>query len=58
MHNIEADWKSPRKIEEEVNDYKRTRFEWYMSEVDNGRLPRELAITALREEISNIEDLQ
>lgn len=50
-------WKSPRKIEEEVTAYKRTRFEYYMLEADEGRLPRALAITALREELDNIAEL-
>lgn len=44
-------WKSPRKIEEEVQEYRAKRFEDYMVMVDEGKLTRELAITALREEI-------
>ncbi len=44
-------WKSPRKIEEEVKEYRAKRFEDYMVMVDEGKLTRELAITALREEI-------
>lgn len=50
-------WKSPRKIAEEERDYKRTRFEWYMQQADEGKMSRELAIRALREEILNIIDL-
>lgn len=52
------EWKSPRKIEEEIKEYKRARFEYYMSEVDSGRLTRELAITALSEELSHIVELE
>lgn len=44
-------WKSPRKREEEVKEYRQKRFEDYMSMVDRGELTREIAITALREEI-------
>jgi len=44
-------WKSPRKREEEVKEYRLKRFEDYMSMVDRGELTREIAITALREEI-------
>lgn len=51
-------WKSPRKIAEEERDYKRQRFEWYMVEADEGRLPREIAIRALREEIEGIVILE
>ena len=50
-------WKSPRKVEEEVKQYKRSRFEWYMTQEDDGKMTRELAITALREELDNIEEL-
>jgi hypothetical protein len=45
------EWKSPRKIEEEVKEYRLKRFEDYMVLVDRGELTRELAFTALREEI-------
>ena len=44
-------WKSPRKIEEEVKAYRSQRFEDYMQQVDRGELTREIALTALREEI-------
>ena len=57
MSNLEQTWKSPRQIEEEIKEYKRTRFEYYMSEVDNGRLTRELAIAALGEELSHVVKL-
>lgn len=45
------EWKSPRKIEEEIKEYRLKRFEDYMQMEDRGELTRELAITALREEI-------
>lgn len=47
-------WKSPRKIEEEIRDYQRDRFEGYMQMVDRGAMNRPLALTALREELDNI----
>lgn len=49
-------WKSDRKIQEEIRDYKRSRFEWYMHEEDEGRLSREMAISALREELENLHE--
>ena len=49
------DWKSPRKIEEEVKEYRLKRFEDYMQMVDRGELTREIAITALRQEIEYSE---
>lgn len=51
-------WKSPRRVEEEVRDYKRSRFEWYMTEADEGRMERALALTALKEEMENIVELE
>ena len=45
------EWKSPRKLEEEAKEYRLKRFEDYMKLVDSGELPRELALTALREEV-------
>ena len=50
-------WKSPRKIEEEVKEYRLKRFEDYMVMVDEGKLTRELAFTALREEIQYSDQL-
>ncbi len=47
-------WKSPRKIEEEIKQYRRDRFEVYMQAVDRGELTRELAIAAFHEEDSVI----
>ena len=43
-------WKSPRKVEEEIKEYRRKRFEKYMEMADRGEIPRKLAIQALREE--------
>ncbi len=50
-------WKSPRKIEEEVSAYRQKRFEDYMVLVDKGEITRALAFTALREEIQYSEQL-
>lgn len=52
------EWKSPRKIEEEVNVYRRKRFEDYMARVDEGELTLALACTALREEILYSDSLE
>lgn len=49
-------WKSPRKREEEVQEYRAKRFEDYMVMVDKGELTREIAFTALREEIQFSEE--
>ena len=43
-------WKSPRKIEEEIKEYRRKRFETYMGMADRGEISRELEIQALKEE--------
>ena len=43
-------WKSPRKIDEEIKEYRRNRFETYMGMADRGEIERALAIQALREE--------
>lgn len=51
------EWKSPRKIEEEVQEYRAKRFEDYMVMVDKGEITRELAFTALREEIEYSDEL-
>lgn len=45
-----SEWKSPRKVEEEIKAYRRKRFEAYMEAADNGELSRELAIAAFRDE--------
>lgn len=44
-----SEWKSPRKIEEEIRDYRRNKFEVLMQEVDRGKISLEIAIQALRE---------
>ena len=44
-------WKSPRKVEEELREYKLKRFEAYMTMEDNGVLTRELALAAFRDEL-------
>lgn len=49
------EWKSPRKREEEVQEYRLKRFEDYMQMVDRGELTREIAYQALREEIEYSE---
>ncbi len=48
-----GNWKSPRKVEEEIRDYKRDRFEKYMLREQSGELTRALAIAALRTELDN-----
>lgn len=55
---MSEEWKSPRKVEEEVRNYKRERFEYHMTQADEGKITRELAIKALEQELSNIMELQ
>lgn len=50
---MEKEWKSPRRIEEELKQYRHQRFERYMQMVDDGKLTRALAIAALREELAS-----
>lgn len=50
------EWKSPRKREEEVAQYRAKRFEDYMTMADKGEITRELAITAFREELEHSEE--
>ena len=50
-------WKSPRKVQEDIRDYQRKRFEDYMRMADEGTLSRELAIAALRDEVEMEFDL-
>jgi hypothetical protein len=50
-YEVTGNWKSPRKIEEEILLYQRKRFEEYMEMEDVGMLTRELALAALREEL-------
>lgn len=48
-----SEFKSPRKVEEEIKLYQRDRFETYMQMADDGVLERALAITAFREELES-----
>lgn len=57
MERDTSNWKSPRKIEEEIKKYYHTRFEWYMQRVDDGELELDQAIEELRSEIENTVDL-
>lgn len=54
---MEKEWKSPRKIEEEVRQYRHTRLESLMKDVDDGKLTLEVAINGLRAEIAGEVDL-
>ena len=47
----QSEWKSPRKIDEEIRNYQRKRFEDYMSMADLRIISRELAIQAMRDEV-------
>lgn len=47
-------WKSPRKVDEEIRQYKHERFEKYMQMADDEVLTRALAIAAFTEEINDI----
>jgi hypothetical protein len=46
-------FKSPRKVEEELRQYQRARFEAYMRMADDGTITRELGIAALRDEMES-----
>lgn len=48
-----TEWKSPRRVEEEVKAYRAKRFEYYMKLSDDGILTEEEAIQACREELEN-----
>lgn len=50
-------WKSQRKLDEELKEYKHRRFEYYMEMEDRGEISRELAIRALREELLHLEEI-
>ncbi len=50
-------FKSKRKVEEEVREYKFKRFEDYMVMADEGKLERALAIVAFSEELEHTIDL-
>ena len=43
-------WKSPREIDEEVRLYKLSRFEHFMSQVDDGTMTEAEALEAIRAE--------
>lgn len=52
-YEVTPDWKSPRKIEIELRDYLRKRFEDYMVAQERGEYPTQaLAILALRQELN------
>lgn len=51
MELPEKPFMSPRALAEADRLYRAKRFEDYMVKVDKGELTRELAITALREEL-------
>lgn len=55
MERDTTNWKSPRKIEEEVKEYYHQRFEWYMERVDFGDISLEDAIVELKSEIEAAE---
>lgn len=44
-----SEWKSPRKVEEEIRDYRRNLFEILMAKVDRGEISRKMALKALRD---------
>ena len=48
MERDTSNWKSTRKIEEEIKKYYNTMFEWYMQRVDDGELLLDEAIAELR----------
>lgn len=48
---MSAEFKSPRKAEEELRKQNRDRFEEYMERVDRGEMTIELAMTALKGEV-------
>jgi hypothetical protein len=45
------EYKSPRKVEEEIREYTHKRFEAYMMMVDDGTLTRAIALTAFQDEV-------
>ena len=47
------DWKSPRKVEEEITLYKRERYEYYMTMADSGLMTPEDAALAYQDELDN-----
>ena len=55
-NTMSEEWKSPRKIEEEIKMYQRKRFEDYMEYVDMGIMSEEEAIASLRSELSEMSE--
>lgn len=50
-------WKSPRKVEEELRQYREERFESLMRQVEEGGMSIEVALNGLRTEIAGEVDL-
>lgn len=50
-----SEWKSPRKVEEEMKQYKYNRFDSYMDSVRRGELTRNLALAAFADETEYLE---
>lgn len=48
-----SEWRSPRRVEVELRNYQRARFEAYMRMEDDGTITRALAISALRDEMES-----
>lgn len=44
---MQETWKSPRKVEEEVRQYQRSRFEQLWADYDNGKITREEFVTQI-----------
>ena len=57
-HIMTEQWRSPRKIEEEIRIYRHERFESLMRQVDEGGMSLEVAINGLRAEIAGEVDLR
>lgn len=57
MSERKTEWKSPRKVEEEIRQYHLDRFERQMQAVDRGDIPLAIGIQALREEVENTAEL-
>jgi hypothetical protein len=48
-------WKSPRKIEEEVTNYLRGRFETYYQRWENGEITREEMVKSMEDETKYVD---
>lgn len=48
-----TEWKSPRRVEEEVKAYRAKRFEYYMKLSDDGMMTEAEAIQACQDELDN-----